>query len=323
MTLEMFTESMRKFADEWSAETGFRYELSFERQLSPAFGRIIYHNERMRTVCINLFGMRMNCRKRERLYRDIWLRYAFCYICACIRMEAISLQPVYDSYLQGLASVSLEDKKKKGDVWLKSPRKPWQTYMTKKDPFHPDDLYCDLTALYEVWGELQTEMDLMIDETGRAVKEYLSLINEAEALCSLPEIIYHKSTIPYRLIADGFETYQTVLEKTSDCIRDPFYQELGMRVLAYQFYKGSPDNAVISKVQNWFLQNEEHKAILAWNVSRIRKNSVEYLKGCTDHSSKVIKDNRIAVERMIREINALMRHLGFEAESRNIHPMGY
>ena len=295
--------------------TGGKIYLEFERKLAKSAGRIEYHNPRTRTLRVNLhhlqpgIPLRYAGRSKE---EDFWTEYCFQYVAAMVRLDT-SGEAEQQTYQEGQAFIWHCLKREAGrliEMPLLRSRK-----LELKPLWTPDELYCDVRAL--------TEAERVFEETAAQREE---IIREARLLIAMPEIFYPKKKRPYLAVPylmqelkeqGGKATEKQVTEALSK-EGSPLKEGLLLRMAAAgmgDMLGDSPDRQMPAG------DADENSLLPA--ADAFRQQAVAWLKESAACPSRMVKDNRIGVERTISQINELLRDRGNVGGSGSVHPLGY
>jgi len=264
----------------------------------------------------------------------VWKLYAFFYLKSQLHLDALAASNAPETDLEGLAFLSCIHRRETGglrelrylrgtDGSLKKTEKGWT----------PENLYCDRCALRETLGFAQKAA---CDEA--ALSNLITRAREAERLTCLPALAYRKGR-PYRmapLFAEEWMECCRAQPSRSYPVLEPldglparrrgaaevcralleeggaFHATLALHLL---LCGQVPDAAA--------LLTEETAQRLQTAAERYQKTALEWIAGGGAGESHVLLDQRIAVERTLREIDAWMREHHLEVRSGPIHSLGY
>ena len=308
----------RRLQDLTAAEeqrTGGRIYLDFERKLSGLAGRIAYHNPTARTLTVNLHcflpeyipGSKAEASAKRAYFHA---EYCFQYIAAMLRLDKPADEGKTDSYQEGLA-VLCHRMKKEADhaVILKLIRRS-QTKMLLNPCWSPDELFCDVSALVKT---------ARICREAGTITGFESTVKEREAearlLIAIPEIFYPKKKRPYLSVPYLLQELRE--QGRSDILKDMI--ECGGFFSEGMFLRMSACGAE-NIFGNGFSFKEDD---LCPAADAYRQQAVAWLRESTDSPSRMVKDNRIGVERTVSRLNALMKNEAGSGNSGTVHPFGY
>ena len=295
--------------------TGGKIYLEFERKLAKSAGRIEYHNPRTRTLRVNLHHLQPGIPLRHAggsKEEDFWTEYCFQYVTAMVRLDTPG-EAEQQTYQEGLAFIWHCLKREAGrliEMPLLRSRK-----LELKPLWTPDELYCDVRAL--------TEAERVFGETAAQREE---IIRGARLLIAMPEIFYPKKKRPYLAVPylmqelkeqGGKATEKQVTEALSK-EGSPLKEGLLLRMAA----AGMGDMLGDGSDRQMSAGDADESTLLP-AADAFRQQAVAWLKESADCPSRMVKDNRIGVERTISQINELLRDRGNVGGSGSVHPLGY
>ena len=296
-------------------QTGCRIHLEFERKLLGWAGRIAYHNPANRTLTVNLHCFLpeyLPGRQGDSSVRNasLYAEYCFQYIAAMLRLDKPADEGGADSYQEGLAILWHRMKKDVDHaVDLKCIR-TGRTKLSLKPCWSPGELFCDVTAL-------QKTMEICKEAGMPPGFESTAKEREAEArlLISMPEICYPKKKRPYLAVP---YLLQKIREKGQSNILE------GMLVCGGLFAEGMLLRMASCGAENLAGSGFSfRKDDLCAAADTYRQQAVTWLRESADSSSRMVKDNRIGVERTVSQLNEWVKNNAGPGNSGTVHPFGY
>ena len=332
------TEMLRESILEEKEKTGCDISFRLETKLSGPPGMIFYHNPGMWTITLNKLCLTDLFFRQNSDPEGFRKNYFFSYITAQIRMDRLVMQEWPESYIQGLAMLShIKKREREKFVALYPPRRRQMDYRCRGRRWLADDLYCDQIAFEQTY-------DKILSQTTGGMKggEWELRLEEMQAFTRLPEIVYRKNGLPelmYCGLLNDLESlffgqhnylYPVLKLENGNSLPNAGPPSFLLRILETggDFYYTLAANHIAYAGMTEYAADQGSgldKSMLRDCVYTYRLKSVRYIKNCVDtqKKSRILADNRIAVERTAAELNKVMNRIDPDSKCPAVHSLGY
>ncbi len=318
-------------------ERGGRILVETSFQISDAIGWLRRTDPRTAELRMNLYALRRALRMGKR-WGDRVDDLFFFYLLAFVRLSRTAIAGTCGSYAEGLAVCAYALRTER-DHSSAIPIPMMLRGFAKRREILADAVYCEAEAVR------QTDL-CQREAVGAGTEELASWADRAEELrrwASMPEIVYAGGGVPHMAalyIADGLDQ---LLQNSAGCLdkyplirpagsvssvnairpvwkraalSEPgsFYDKISLRIL------GSDPEAVCSEGLPGELIGA---AAESGTAEEFLRAAVHYTAMCGGTPSRVLGENRIAVERIADGIRRLLDENGHELRCGSIHSLGF
>lgn len=331
---------------EEEAQRGGRIFAETSFQISDAIGWLRRTDHRTAELRINLYGLGRALRMGKR-WGDRVDDLLFFYLLTYVHLSRTAFAGNCGSYAEGLAvcAYALRTERDKTTV-IPIPMMLRRSGLPKGMEILADTVYCEAEALRQTESD-KKERDCA--ETEEA--DWAERAEELQRWAAMPELVYAKGRIPHMAalyIADGLEK---LLQNSTDCLdkyplvrpagsvssenavrllwmraalSDPgaFYGQISLRIIGSDpEYGERPERGSEPETVNmdeWISSVAD-----SGTAEEFLRAAVDYTVMCGESQSRVLGENRIAVERIANGIRRLLDEKGYELRSGAIHSLGF